>query len=1423
VNTKEKAAIAKGLAANHEAFVQNVGQWNSHASYRAQTPGLNYWLRKDGVTLDYFKPQWHNGKQMRSGQVIDMAFANSKGAKTFSGLGAHKSARYLQGKSNKVMTPEAYSEMTAQGVYPGIDFRSYYQGQGLRYDFKVAPGADPNQIQLTFKGADKVTAHNHDLQLSTHVGTFAHGKLFAYQFVNGKKSSVAADFADNHGSIGFKLGAYDHSKPLVIDPVVYGSYYGGDSGFDSVTSLSVDANGNVYMTGYTQATDFPLTTGPYFNSLLGFQNCFVARLQGDAYNIDYSAYFGGSGTDYAQFIRVDQFNNVWICGVTSSPDFPGNTKTNTGVGGQTNTFIMRWQASASTILDPLTNPAISMLGNDNGTATTQTIDGFEIVADPNPVSTDPVILCMAGVSDHALPEVVTGTFATGKAYMIRYQYQGGTFSSIAGACQYIGDGLTIDLGGLALDVNGNMYVTGDVGDGQNNYDTSVVGATTFVTTAGVFTNPTNARLLQKNDLFIRKYNINGGLVYSALVGGSGNEFTGGYAWDPSFTEFQTGSCVAVDSAGNAYITGMCNSFDYPRTRGAYGQVFNATQNVVVTEVNTDASQVIYSTNLKVDPGEGSFGQGNIIIPAGISVDQSGRAFVTGNMEVNFVSFPAATNPADPNGFDPGSIQTAASGTDAPVSTTYAFPKTPDMPTSEPWLNVLDPTGSTLLYGTYLGGNLDDAVFAPYCDDFGDVWVMGWTDSGRGFADPTSGNPVNDNGALPAGLITPLAFKASGDAGLNPTGLTIPWAILDPAAVLFTGTGPPFINASFSQDGWLAKFDIGEPIISSVVATPSTVPGGLGATTSTAITLSSAAPPEGASITLTLLDSNYLPTTAASFDANDQNTSMVVTIPGGATTLSSPVTIYTNAVIGPTQVLVRAYYLGNFVVAPVTVVPWLQKFTVTPTTVVGGNPVTGTIVLATNAPAGGVTVQIDTASGLLTPPATVTIPAGQISTAFTIPTGGVDSKSFPSLSANLLGVSIAQSVELDAARINSLSVVPTRVSSLQTITGTLQLNGLPGPNFPAITVFVQGNPAGYSVNPSSLTFTGANNSATFTIQTGYEAATVLRTVEADQPAVGGTDYVAKTLTATFTVDSNALSAFTLTGLNAGTAAPGSTITGNLTIATPADQGGVNINITDNSGGLISYTTPQVIPVGNTTTSFPITVGAHFVGASTLVTITATRGSVSIPQQFTITPSTLTLSLSGGSVLGGSSVTATATIGNPAGPGGVPVTVSFSPPGYCTAVPSTPVILAGQTSVTFQINTIPVLLDQTITVTITAGSVTTQQTLIIQSPHVSSITFTPANVMMRRTTLCRITLTAPAVNDGVHGGELITLSLSGSTATKLISNWASWPSPISVVIPAGKTNFSFTLLAGIVSRPLSVTVTATDPGGNSTSATLTVVRF
>jgi len=742
------------LDANHQAFIENKGQWDRRADFRAQTSGLDYWLTPKGVTFDYHRPMTVNGKSTRAGQIIKMTFAGSSGATSETGLSqkAH-TAHYMTKGAGKMLNPSAFEAVTSHGVYPGIDFKSYYDNQNLRYDFIVKPHADASAIKLRFDGATKVTVKSDDLDLHTQIGTFGHGKLYAYQVTGGMKSRVTARFVENRGIVGIRVGAYDHSKPLVIDPVVYGTYYGGDNGWDAVTSVVSDSNGNVFMTGWTQATLFPVTTGPYFTSLKGSQNAFVARLQGDAYNIDYSAFFGGSRKDYGQYIAADQFNNIWIIGLTTSSDFPGNTKTHTGAT-EADIFLMRWQASQSLVLDPLTNPAIQMFGYDaSATATTTNVQGFAIVPDPNPACCDPVKLVFDGKSDHAIPEVTGPTTfnSNGQGYLISYTYNGTSFANVAGATQYIGDGLAVDIGGVAVDVQGNIYVCGDVGDQANNYDTSVVGATTFVTTAGVLT---GGRLLQKQDLFVRKYTPVGALTYSVLVGGSNNEFIGGKDYDQTHegfsylgdgvtgppltlaTAYVSGNAIALDTLGDVFITGTCTSFDYPRTRGAFGEVFDEEQNVVVTKISPDASQLIYSTNLKViGLGEptGGFSCGSLILPSGIAVDQSGQAYITGNIDPWALRWPTSgTAPFDPTGYSPGSIQTGSLTTDVPVSTTYTTPMPPDLPTSEPWLNVLDPTGTKLVYGTYLGGNLDDKVYGPYVDPFGDVWTFGWTDAFRAF-------------------------------------------------------------------------------------------------------------------------------------------------------------------------------------------------------------------------------------------------------------------------------------------------------------------------------------------------------------------------------------------------------------------------------------------------------------------------------------------------------------------------------------------------------------------------------------------------------------------------------------------------------------------------------------------------------------------
>lgn len=1419
MSQKERVAAKAGLAANHLAFVQNAGQWNRKATYRAQAKGLTYWVRNDGVTLDYRRLAKRNGKTGWAGQVIDMSFIGSRGATSQVGSDARAhTANYLSKGSGKMLKPKTYGELLSSGIYPGIDLRSYYQNKAIRYDFDVAPGANPNLIQLHFKGADKVVADLGELRLVTHVGTFAHGQLHAFQILNGKKVSVPAQFAMNGGNVGFKVGAYDHSKPLVIDPVlsalrtamtqevlpvngvVYGSYYGGDDGWDCVTAVTADANGNVYMTGYTQATDFPITTGPYFTSLKGTQNAFVARLQGDAYNIDYSAYFGGSNSDFGQYISVDQYSNVWITGVTTSPDFPGNTKVNTGLN-QPNIFLMRWETSVTQILDPVTNQRVLMLGYDGGAAATEYVNAFAIVPDPNPQQGDPVIFLMDGRSNKATPEVTTGTFASTKGFMLRYSFDGTNFNPVSTSCEYIGDGLNVDIGGLVVDPQGNVYVTGDVGDGVNNYDTSTQ-PNTFVTTPGSFT---NSRLLQKNDLFARKYDPTGAIVYSVLIGGSGNEYIGGWDIDEQGNYMVTGNAIAIDSLGNAYITGQCNSFDYPRTRGAYGEIFDANQNIVVTKLTADASQIIYSTNLREVPGMTSS------MVSGIALDTTGTAYVTGNLDVSGLAFAPIEPPFDPILYTPGGMQTGSALSNyVPVSTTYTTPMPPDLPTCEPWLNVLDPTASTLLYGTYLGGYLDDKVFGPYVDTFSGLWVNGFTDSRRQFIDPDNGNLVTDLGALPAGMITPKAFKATGDAMLGFTVVpNILWGLLGNGGLLYWELGsffPPIDGED--RDGWLTKFSLAHPYITEVDVNPGTVPGGLGATATAGFALRPEAPIQGADVTLTLLTPQYQTTSYASFSPNGLVTTLVVHVPGLSVFNPNPIPIYTNPVTAPTQVLVRAYYQGNFMIAPLAVVPWLSNFTLTPNGVVGGNDITGTVVLAQPAPASGVNVTIQSDNQVVVAPASVNVPAGQTSASFTMTTSGVDVKTFPIITASLLGLGIADSAEIDPASITNLSLVPNRVSGwtdqTNSPTGTVTLNGLPGPNFPPLSVSVVGNPAGYVVQPTTLTFAAGSRQATFTVTVPYEPATITRVVQVQKTAPPNTDYTNQLFSSNLTVDPTPMINFTL---DKSVANPGDVVNATVSLGSTADINGAVVDFSDGGSTAITLPNEILIPSGSTGATFAIPVGSNYVPNDVTVTITATRGPVSISHQLLVNHSTLTLTLSTGSVLGGNSLTGTIDLSDTARAGGESVAITFSPTGICSADPN-PVIVTG-TEGTFTINTIPLITTKDVTITATDGASSSSQVLEVRAPSVASISFTPSKVLGLHTSVCRISLDGPASG----GGIVVALTNSNPRVANI---------PPSITIPKGKTSYQFTVFCKRVSRALTTTVTASAQG-NSVSATLTAVRF
>ncbi|MES1227706.1 MAG: hypothetical protein ABUL72_03490, partial [Armatimonadota bacterium] len=202
--------------------------------------------------------------------------------------------------------------------------KNYFDGTKPRFDFVVAPNGDPSKIKMTYKASQGLKVDHDKLSVKTSIGDLVESDLAAYQIIGGKRKEVEVAFAKlDKDTIGFKVGKYDHSKTLVIDPLIYGSYYGGDSGMDEVHATISDVLGGTYLTGQTKAPDFPAIFGPYSFSLQAGQDAFVAKLQGDVYRHDYAAFLGGNQKDAGDYLQLDQFGNLWVLGRTTSTNFPG--------------------------------------------------------------------------------------------------------------------------------------------------------------------------------------------------------------------------------------------------------------------------------------------------------------------------------------------------------------------------------------------------------------------------------------------------------------------------------------------------------------------------------------------------------------------------------------------------------------------------------------------------------------------------------------------------------------------------------------------------------------------------------------------------------------------------------------------------------------------------------------------------------------------------------------------------------------------------------------------------------------------------------------------------------------------------------------------------------------------------------------------
>ena len=306
------------------SFEQNQGQYDSKVKYLSRGAGYSLFLTKQQAVLSLQKNTNDKDAAAIVSSVVTMRWLNANPNPVIEGNGMQEGkTNYMQGSDpNKALTKlPNYGQVQYSELYPGIDLLFYGQSQQLEYDFVVKPGADPANIRLDLQGANGLQVDDQgQLVLHTSGGDIVQPAPTIYQEVNGTRHVVSGGYVLEGTQVSFRLGSYDPTRTLVIDPVLaYSTFLGGGGvGY----GIAVDSGGNAYVTGSTFSSEFPTTPGANQTATGGVYDAFVSKFNSTGTALIYSTFLGGNNKEQGNAIAVDSDGNAYVTGSTISRNFP---------------------------------------------------------------------------------------------------------------------------------------------------------------------------------------------------------------------------------------------------------------------------------------------------------------------------------------------------------------------------------------------------------------------------------------------------------------------------------------------------------------------------------------------------------------------------------------------------------------------------------------------------------------------------------------------------------------------------------------------------------------------------------------------------------------------------------------------------------------------------------------------------------------------------------------------------------------------------------------------------------------------------------------------------------------------------------------------------------------------------------------------
>lgn len=631
------------------SFVPNRGQADSQVRYLAQTGGASFQFTQDRIAISLSKGD--------KGHALHLRFLGANPNPTMTaGERQRGKVNYIAASERQTNIP-TFAALTYRELWPGIDMAIRGRGGALKYEFHLAAGADPSNIRLAYAGASGLAlTEGGALNIATPLGALADKPPRSFQGKSGVDSRYAL-----HGerTYGFALGAYDRSRPLVIDPgLAYSTFLGGGES-DGALDVAIGGDGSAYVVGslgYNGAVDYPTTPGAFRTTMGRGQSSFVTKVEPDGSGLVYSTYL--HETTIGDGIAVGVDGSAYVTGIVQgAADFPTTPNAfDRTLGGFNDRFVLKLNPSGSaldysTLLGGSADEqggyyashliAIDEQGHAYVTTHTQSSDfpttpgafdstyngnGDAIVAKLSPDGSSLVYSTFVGGTGSETYPVVTvdrhgrayvagettsrdfpvtpGSFDTAygggleDAFLLRLSADGSA-SSYAG---YVGGSVREFGNGVAVDPQGSAYVTG------------ITQSPNFPTTPGAHDRQLGG---SSGDAYVMKVQPDGlALSYSTFVGGAGEDQAEG---------------IAVNARGEAHITGLTFSNDFPTTQDALdpslaqlGNAFDA----FFTKLDTSGSSLVYSTYIGDAQHERGFGVAAVGSSAYLAGETTSSGFPT---------------------------------------------------------------------------------------------------------------------------------------------------------------------------------------------------------------------------------------------------------------------------------------------------------------------------------------------------------------------------------------------------------------------------------------------------------------------------------------------------------------------------------------------------------------------------------------------------------------------------------------------------------------------------------------------------------------------------------------------------------------------------------------------------------------------------